>query len=285
MAAGPDLPHSGRAALRTHANEGGELVFRSLVGAALTFACALPSDAAACSLRVGWEEWSPYILRTAEGFRGPEYERLAHVAEAAGCALVMEEIPWSRALRALRLGEIEMLYAAGYSEERAAFGKFSAPYRHEQVVLVARAPLAEGDVVSLKSWLRERDSTGALRDLGVIRGNFYGAAIDDIIGDFGTPDSIHPVADDASLIGMLFRNRIDGYLLEDGLFRSHQSRARSPIFRKVIKEQKPEPLHYMFGRAVDDSVVARFDAAIHATQLSETGPAPVEAPRPAEPAD
>jgi len=77
-----------------------------LLGFAFLCACAAPGLAeAACELRVGWDEWPPYITYKEGHFHGVEYDLLTSTADTAGCKLDFQQIPWARALKMLGAGE------------------------------------------------------------------------------------------------------------------------------------------------------------------------------------
>jgi polar amino acid transport system substrate-binding protein len=224
---------------------------------------AAPGPAAAdCVLSVGWDEWPPYITREGGAFRGLEYDLLTATADAAGCTLVMKQVPWARALLMLRAGGLDLLYGAGYSAERAEFAKFSVPYRQERFVLVTRGEAGDGPAsVSLTDWI----GTGSVertRKLGVFRGNVYGETVHDILARNASTVTLIEVNQNEQMIEMLGAGRLDGFLLEDGVARMELRSAKFPMRRLAIDEQAGDPLHYMFARGVADAVVQRFNAAI-----------------------
>jgi polar amino acid transport system substrate-binding protein len=110
-----------------------------LTGLICLYASTVPGLAKAeCALRVGWDEWPPYFTYKDGNFHGLEYELLQSTAKATGCSIDLQQVPWARALEMLKSGTLDLLYGAGYSTERAAFAKYSVPYRDEQFVLVTK---------------------------------------------------------------------------------------------------------------------------------------------------
>ena len=88
-----------------------------LVGIVLIWACALSLQSRAdCKLRVGWDDWPPYIVGSNGQFGGLEYDLLLSTANDAGCQLEMIQVPWVRALKMLNDGWLDLLYGAGYSD-------------------------------------------------------------------------------------------------------------------------------------------------------------------------
>jgi polar amino acid transport system substrate-binding protein len=240
----------------------------SLVGFAFLCACALPGLAkAACELRVGWDEWPPYFTYGEGHFHGLEYDLLKSTADTAGCKLDLWQVPWARALRMLGSGELDLLYGAGYSAERAEFAKFSIPYRQEQFVLMTRSKAGdEIGSVSLDDWIRSESAGDVPRTIGVFRGNDYGEQIEGILRNNEKYVTLVELNQNEQMIGMLRAGRLDGYIVEDGVAQMQLQESAFPLYRYVIKEQTAAPLHYMFSFDVADDVVQRFNLAIQRRQ-------------------
>jgi ABC-type amino acid transport substrate-binding protein len=237
-----------------------------LVGLAVLCTCAMAGPAkAACELRVGWDEWPPYITRGDGQFRGLEFDLLKSAAESAGCKLDFQQVPWARALRMLDARKLDLLYGAGYSAERAEFAKFSIPYRLERFVLVTMSESGEETgSISLNDWIRSAKAGGKPRVIGVFRGNVYGEQIDRILKDNEKNVSLVKLGQNEQMIGMLEHGRLDGYIVEDGVAQMQMQMQDSalPLQRNAIKEQPGDPLHYMFSFDVSDDVIRRFNDAI-----------------------
>jgi polar amino acid transport system substrate-binding protein len=234
---------------------------------ALAFLLAFaPGLANACELRVGWDEWPPYFTHKEGQFHGLEYDRLKSTADAAGCKLDWWQIPWARALSMLRAGELDLLYGAGYSAERAEFAKFSISYREERFVLVAGSGAGEKtDSISLNDWIQAEGAGRHPRAIGVFRGNVYGEQIERIVRNNENVTLVE-LSENDQMIGMLEAGRLDGYIIEDYVAELQLQKASSSVRRYVIKEQPADPLHYMFSLHVADDVVERFNNAIRTRQ-------------------
>ena len=217
---------------------------------------------AECVLRVGWDEWPPYFTAVSGTFKGPEYDLLKSTADAAGCKLDLLQVPWGRALRMLEAGELDLLYGAGYSPERAAAGKFSMTYREEKFVLVTRPEDAgPDDTVSLDAWIRAED-TGSPRTVGVFRGNVYGEHIDQVLRTNAQHVVVVELSQNEQMIQMLKKKRLNGFLIEDAVAEMQLKAPDSALRRLQIREQKGDPLYYFFSLRVGDDVIERFNAAI-----------------------
>jgi polar amino acid transport system substrate-binding protein len=239
-----------------------------LAGFVFLCTCAAPGLAnAACELRVGWDEWPYYFTYERGNFHGLEYDLLKSTADTTGCKLDFLQVPWVRALKMLGAGELELLYGAGYSAERAEFARFSIPYRHEQFLLVTRSKVGDGaDSVSLNDWIRSERAVSDPVTIGVFRGNFYGEQIEGIVRNKENNVTLAELNDNDQLIGMLGAGRIDGFIIEDGVAQTELRGSPFPIHRYAIREQPADPLHYMFSFGVAEDVVQRFNNAIRERQ-------------------
>jgi len=163
----------------------------------------------------------------------------------------------------LKSGTLDLLYGAGYSTERAAFAKYSIPYRDEQFVLVTKgASDSQNQSTSLKRWIESDNGKNSHHDLGVFRGNVYGQKIDRILKQHSKNVVLVDVNNNDQMVNMLRAGRLDGYIVEDGVAQMLIRAAEFPMRRFLIEEQKGDPLHYIFTLKTPDDVVQRFNAAI-----------------------
>jgi polar amino acid transport system substrate-binding protein len=235
-----------------------------LIGLAFLCLFAAPGQAKAeCALRVGWDEWPPYFTYQDGNFSGLEYDLLKSTAKTAGCSIDLQQVPWVRALEMLKSGTLDLLYGAGYSAERAAFAKYSIPYRDEQFVLVTKgASDRRNSSISLERWIKSEDGKKSHHDLGVFRGNVYGEKIDPILKQNIKNVVLVDVNDNDQMVNMLQAGRLDGYIVEDGVAQMLIRAAAFPMRRFLIEEQKGDPLHYIFTLKTPDDIIQRFNAAI-----------------------
>ena len=236
----------------------------ALIGLAFFCALTVPGLAkAACALRVGWDEWPPYFTYKDGHFQGLEYDLLKSTADAAGCSIDLAQVPWARALEMLKSGSLNLLYGAGYSAERAAFAKYSVPYRDERFVLVTQgASGSPSQSVALKRWLESKNDKNSRHTLGVFRGDVYGEKIDPILKKNPKTVVLVDVNNNDQMVNMLRAGRLNGYIVEDGVAQTLIQTAPFPMQRFLIEEQKGDPLHYIFSLKTPDDVIQRFNAAI-----------------------
>lgn len=235
-----------------------------LVGFGFICASVLPGQTnAACQLRVGWDNWPPYITYENGQFHGLEYDLLKSTADAAGCKLDMIQVPWVRALNMLGVGSLDLLYGAGYSEERATFARYSVPYRLEQFVLVTKDEAGDGTKsVSLNDWIQSSMADKTPRRLGLFRGNIYGEKMERILKNNEKNVTLNYLGSNEQMINMLAFGRLDGFIVEDGVARVQIPASSYPLQRFILEEQVADPLHYMFSLEIANDVIQRFNAAI-----------------------
>lgn len=225
-----------------------------------TVGTALAGPLEKCRLKVGWEDWAPYIYMKDGRLCGPEYSYLERLATKTGCTLEFIEQPWIRSLINLKTNRIDMLYGASHTEERAAFARFSKPYRYEQFTLVSKddqTPRA----VCLREWLKEEKNGRSSKIIGLIRGFYYGDRLEPIVRNSASPHLVYEVRNDDQLKIMLTLGRIDGFIVE--MVVAYEMSAHFPDLKIArIDEATCEPMHLMFSLKVSPDIVTLFNAAI-----------------------
>lgn len=106
---------------------------------------SLTAAAAQCpaQLRMAYNAtWLPYVEVTDEAVRGQDIDLIRQLAGQVGSRLQLQFVPEKRAMQMLQLGQVDMLFAASFTPQRAGFAWFSDPYRKEyNVVLVHQQTL------------------------------------------------------------------------------------------------------------------------------------------------
>lgn len=109
------------------------------------------------------KNWLPYSYEVNDVFKGLDIEVLELVLEKADLCWRYVSLPsTSRAIVELKKGNIDLIFAASYNDDRASLGYFTKPYRTESSVLYTHV---------------NNDSSMALSDstsVAVNRGGFYG---------------------------------------------------------------------------------------------------------------
>lgn len=104
-----------------------------------------PVMAADCptALRMAYNaSWRPYVEVTDETIRGQDIDLIRQLLSQVSSRLQLQFVPEKRAMQMLQLGQVDMLFAASFTPQRAEFAWFSDPYRKEyNVVLVHQQTL------------------------------------------------------------------------------------------------------------------------------------------------
>lgn len=233
-------------------------LFISIFGIFLTLT---PLTNQACTLRVGWEQWRPYVFSAHGQLSGREYQLLQNLAQKTQCKLEFIESPWARSLIQLKNDQLDLLYGASLTAEREQFAQFSKAYRIEQMVLVELGS-GLGAPRSFSLWLKEPRPDGKPKVLGVIRSYNYGVDLEPILNQEQTHYVRHEVRFDSQLRDMLASRRIDGYLIEAQVGQWQQHSIQAPLRLSPLTEVKGEKMHLMFSKRVPKEIVIRFNQAI-----------------------
>lgn len=87
--------------------------------------------------------WLPYVEVRDETVTGSDIELIRKILTAVGTELKLLPLPESRALNQLEQGQVDLLFAASYTQERALYAWFSTPYRQEINQLVVHQQLLQ----------------------------------------------------------------------------------------------------------------------------------------------
>ena len=219
----------------------------------LSLTCLLAFPSSACTLKVGWESWHPYIYAENNQLKGIEYQYLMAISDAINCRLEFVELPWIRALQELELGRIDLLYGASYSPQRHRFAHFSIPYRYEEMVLVTPA---RNTTINFPQWLlRNR--------IGLIRGFQYPVTIEKALGGVPLQQQTFVSSDD-QLFMMLQAERIDGYLVERAVADWQLQSPLMTLSVNIIPGADQEPMYLMLNPRLKAEILTDINFAIEA---------------------
>lgn len=175
---------------------------------------------AACVKTLAWSEDPPHTMRLADGsVGGIEIELHRELLGLLGCELRLLELPFARALAALRLGEVDVIPATLARPEREAFAHFSRPLLQlRNVLFVRRTDLAPTQHQRLAGLV------DAGWQLGGQTGVAYGSEFVALLDDPKRRQRIVRLPYRRSLWQMLARHRLDGVLANE-LTGMHELRA------------------------------------------------------------
>ncbi len=231
---------------------------------ALAAILALGAGAApACELRVGWEPYAPFTFADKQGnATGADIDVITAIAGEIGCTTVPVELPWARILKEIEQGSLDVATSTAWTEERAAWGRFSEPYREAEVAIyVRRDDIGRYDLQSLA------DVPAQQLRLGVIVDYYYGDAVAAEIGKPEIVAWIDGAPDYPTNIRKLVNGRIDGFLAEDVavMDKELERMGMSDRVERYPLRIQGEQLRFMFSRAtIAPDVVAEVDATLAA---------------------
>ena len=182
---------------------------RSLVAASLLMLAVHAH--ASCAKTLAWSEDPPHTMRLPDGrVGGVEIELHRELLGLMGCELQLAELPFARALVALRQGEVDVIPATLARPEREAYAHFSRPLLQLRNVLFVRKP-------DLPPTQRQR--LAGLVDagwrLGGQTGVAYGSEFVALLEHPMRRGAVVQVPYRRSLWQMLARHRVDGVLANE----------------------------------------------------------------------
>ena len=212
----------------------------------------LPLAVTAQVLRLVADPWPPFNDHTLLN-NGVASDLVSSALSRAGYATEYAQVPWERAVRGLRRSDYDVLINAWYTEERARFGHFSAPFLVNRIRLLRR----KGSAIKF-----EQLSDLYIQRIAVVRGYAYSA-------EFNGDPRLHKigVGSFASAARMLQAKRVELTLEDEFVARYHFARELSGIRDEL--EFLPRPLsenglHILIRRSHPDhqGIAEAFDRAI-----------------------
>lgn len=108
-----------------------------LLGCALLSTAVFAAVPCPSQLRMAYNnDWLPYVQLTDETVTGSDIELVRTLLSKLGSSLQLVRMSEQRALQQLQQGELDLLFAASYTKDRASYAYFSEPYREEHITAV-----------------------------------------------------------------------------------------------------------------------------------------------------
>ncbi|SDH04329.1 polar amino acid transport system substrate-binding protein [Pseudomonas benzenivorans] len=214
----------------------------------------LSLDAAAETLRLVADPWPPFNDQRLP-YNGVASDLVGTALARAGYATRYREVPWERAVHGLQRADYDVLINAWYSDERAGYGQFSAPFLVNRIRFLRR----KGSAIQF-----EQLSDLYPYRIAVMRGYAYSSAFNDdpLLRKVG-------VGSFASGARMLQAGRVELTLEDEIVARYHLGRELSGIREQL--EFLPQPLsenglHILVRRSHPQhrQIAEAFDRAIAA---------------------
>lgn len=213
-------------------------------------------DAAACSLRVGWENYPPFQVKAGDQVGGLDVELFRTVAGNVGCTIVYSEMPWKELLTNLEAGKMDAAMGITRTADREAALVYSLSYRTEETVLFMRKGEAARFPIAAATDLGE-----LTMKIGVVDGYDYGEQFARAKADPIVLARLDESAGSDANLKKLLGNRIDAFLEVRDVGRE--------LSRLAGAEDRVEAHPFVFGSnlvrfafsraSVSPEFVARFD--------------------------
>lgn len=235
--------------------------------AATTQAEAVSVAPSACELNVGWNPYEPYQYADLDGnVRGLDLDLVSALAKQAGCSLRFTQDEWSKLLKGVQTGNIDVLTGATQTVEREKYAHFSKPYRDETFVIFVRTGESEKWLASsIEEMVRDKKMR-----IGLVDGYVYGNEVDHLLGNADYMNLFISAPFSESHAANLLDSKIDG-LLEDPFV------GASMVKRKALGERLTKlnfilnrgQVSLMFSKAsVTPEQIGKFDSAIDAIKAN-----------------
>ena len=236
---------------------------RLLTGLGLCIALLAPAAwAAPCVKTLRWVDAPPYGFKDANGdVRGLHIDLATQALKRVGCEVQLVEMPWVRAITALKLGRLDMLAGAADTQERKAFAFFSGPTNSTRSLLFT----------SVSAQTRYKPNTladiiGTDFRLGVQRESKYSTAYEVLLDNPAFTKRLTYVYSQESALRMLSAGRIDGVVGEElSSLNSIQKLGLGDSVKPTQLVISDNQDYFAFSKASNSAAfVKRFDAALRA---------------------
>jgi polar amino acid transport system substrate-binding protein len=207
--------------------------------------------------------WLPYVKVAAAQVSGTDIEFIRAVVTATGSRLKLESLPESRALQYLAAGQVDLLFAASYTPERAQYAWFTVGYRQEKTVLVVHPDLlrkypplatAEGFVA-----LASRKLVGAFNPKG-----YYGELFEQLKQQPQVQQRTLAIFDPTQRLDLVLSQRADFTVVDQTAHRTFI--AQHPAYQRLVELPfvlHQADVHLMLSKAtVSQACLAKLDLSI-----------------------
>lgn len=228
--------------------------------ALLSLAVSLGAAAQPCRLAVGLDQWAPYQYRDAKGrAQGLDVDLLRLYGKLTHCRLRFVSRPWSRQLRDLKTGRLDLVPGASMTPGRQQYARFSNAYRRETMRLFMSAQSAANfDFTDFRQMIPVNFR------LGVTLGYYYGSDFQAAMTDPAFRALVTEVPDMSQNFRMLAAGHING-AIADTVVGAYWIRKLGLDGQVVMVPMRvnSDNIHLMFSRqTVEPALVERFNQAI-----------------------
>jgi polar amino acid transport system substrate-binding protein len=170
-------------------------------------------------IRIGWINVEDTSKDRAVRFA--DLNLVEDVVADIGCTSRFVNRPWARLLDEVAHGTIDILPTSVFSEERAVFAEFSAPYREVDMFLgIRRADLSAIDPTDLQS-LADNETV-----IARLVGQVYSAQLEEAMKQTGLADYAVTISKMEIGMRMLAAGRVDALMADSGFLNQHLMMSR-----------------------------------------------------------
>lgn len=167
-------------------------------------------SAYAKELKSAWSDFPPYSFKKGQNPVGVDIDISSSIVNATGNVISFEEMSWAKSLEKLEVGEIDILTGATFTENRAKFSFFSAPYRFEANSLVLkRYPRVTINFRTPTGFVSELQKTNF--KLGTVEGYVYS---EPVVADYVKRASLKKRSSSSELVQDMLNGAIDGFITD-----------------------------------------------------------------------
>ena len=209
------------------------------------FFCSQPVSASECVKNLRWNDDPPFLMEIDDvSITGIDAMLVYEVLVRMDCSIVLQKMPWARALLSLEDGSIDIVTGAYRRPDREAYASFSDPYLVSPNLLYVRS--AEVDRWQFKT-LEEISDHDFL--LGAQINVSYSEEFDHIKPSLVNKDRLVEASSRSSLWRMLAAGRVDG-VIADQMTAQYELRKLGlddRISNSGLKVSL-DPVHIMFSK-------------------------------------
>ncbi len=207
--------------------------------------------------------WLPYVKVEANKVSGTDIELIRSIVTAAGSQLKLESLPESRALQYLAAGQVDLLFAASYTEERAQYAWFTVGYRQEKTMLVVHPELRRHypQVATIEGFLAlaSRKLVGAFNPKG-----YYGELFEQLKQQPQVQQRTLAIFDPSQRLDLVLSQRADFTVVDQMAHRTFI--AQHPAYQQLVELPfvlHQADVHLMLSKAtVSQACLLKLDQAI-----------------------
>lgn len=210
-------------------------------------------------LRVGvGAHWPPYFVVDEQQLSGVDLEIIAITLNSIGHCAEFIRLPSPNRMRAEFVADrVDVLMALSYTDERAAFGVYSNPYRQERLRLMVNSKRVSDPDVPLKALLKQR------KTLVLTENSYFGEEVAEFMHDPVYKRQIVYVSKVPLRFAMVASGHVDMTVIDEQVasYLTQQIHADDVRFGNEVVTQ--ENVHFLINKRIaTPAFMAQFNQAL-----------------------